>query len=144
MSKLTPEELIARLDPGRMRAGQRGLVQRIVLLVERNTKKEAPVKKGRLRRSINGRMLSDTQGAVGTNLVYAKRIHEGSKEIKVVPRNRKALRFMVGDRVVFAKRVTQPARTGNPFLERGLTVSRGGIQSLLAQTGAEFWAGKTR
>lgn len=144
MSKLTPQELIAHLDPGRIRASGRILMQRILALVERNTKKEAPSRSGRLRRSINGRLLSDTQGVVGTNVIYARRVHDGSKAITITPRNKKFLRFVVGGRVIFAKQVTQPARTGNAFLTRGLSASRGGIQSLLAQTGAEFWAGKAQ
>jgi phage virion morphogenesis protein len=64
---------------------------------------------GRLRDSINARATSD-EVRVGTNVVYGA-IHQLGGTIK--PKNGEALVFRMGDRVIFAKSVTLPAR---PYL----------------------------
>ncbi|EHS51501.1 phage virion morphogenesis protein [Rhizobium sp. PDO1-076] len=64
---------------------------------------------GRLRDSINARATSD-EVRVGTNVIYGG-IHQLGGTIK--PKNGEALVFRMGDRVIFAKSVTLPAR---PYL----------------------------
>jgi phage virion morphogenesis protein len=71
---------------------------------------------GALLRSID-RMVEGDQAIVGTGLVYA-RIHQRGG--KIVPKTKKALRFMAGGKVVFARSVTIPAR---PYL--GVSVEDG-------------------
>jgi len=51
------------------------------------------------------------ESAIGDNVVYAA-IHEFGGTIparKIVPKNKQALRFQIGDRVIFAKSVNMPA-----------------------------------
>ena len=67
------------------------------------------VQRGHLRDSIR-KSVSDAQVEVGTSVPYA-RIHQLGGTIKAKPG--KSLRFTIGDRSVFARKVTIPAR---PYL----------------------------
>lgn len=67
---------------------------------------------GRLRNSISGRANGATSFVVGTNVKYAKLQNFGGT---VVPKSGKALRFSIGNRMVFAKSVKVPAR---PFFPK--------------------------
>lgn len=76
----------------------------------------APYKTGNLRRSLTVQQ-APLKVTIGTNLVYA-RIHDQGGTIKahtVTPTRAKALRFMSGGRVVFAKRVNIPQRIVKPY-----------------------------
>lgn len=74
------------------------------------------------RAALTGEVFNDTQ--------YAGAVHDGFKDpVVIVPKRpasrsgkkgRAALRFKVGGRVVFAKKVTIPPRRGRPFLYRAL------------------------
>jgi len=44
---------------------------------------------------------------IGTNFIGARLLQQGGT---IVPRQAKALRFLIGERVVFARKVTMPAR----------------------------------
>lgn len=61
---------------------------------------------GALLRSIDF-LVDGGQAIIGTGLVYA-RIHQRGG--KIVPKSKKALRFVAGGKVVFARSVTMPAR----------------------------------
>lgn len=102
-----------------------------VLLVENAGKANAPVKLGTLRRSIT----KDVQGAggtvrgiVGTNLPYAKFVHEGTAPHVIVPVSAKAL-FWPGARHP-VKRVNHPGTRANPFLKKALQQQRGNVLQL--------------
>lgn len=97
----------------------------------------APVDTGNLRaahtmqirelaRSVHGRVMNRIQ--------YALPVHDGRGVVVIRPKRRKALRFVVNGRVVFARKVVQPPRRGKPWLYRalqevaipeGFTVTRG-------------------
>ena len=55
-------------------------------------------------------------GAVEANTSYAEAVHDGTRRTVIRPRRRKALRFVVGGRVVFAAKVTKPPTRGRPWL----------------------------
>lgn len=76
---------------------------------ETNGKKTLMPTGRNLLRSINYEV-SGRRMRVGTNFVGARILHEGGT---IVPKQAKALRFLIGERVVFAKSVTMPAR---PYL----------------------------
>lgn len=93
------------------------LITAAVMLVERNTKQITPVRRpdvvretgiqgGTLRRSITHRLLSPTSGEVGTNVEYARFVHDGT-------------RFMAA----------------RPFLVQGLDTSRPTIDRLVDRWG---------
>ncbi len=92
------------------------LITRVVLLVERAVKQETPVRTGHLRRSFTHRVLSNTKGVVGTNLSYARAVHNGRRAVTIRPRNGKALFWKGATHPV--KVVHQKARAGNPFITR--------------------------
>lgn len=61
-----------------------------------------------------------TTGEIFNDTAYARAVHGGSKAVVIVPRTKKVLRFVVDGEVVFARRVTIPARRGRPWLLRAL------------------------
>lgn len=92
----------------------------------------APVDTGRLRASIEG-SLNRTwtlrpRFTVGSSVEYAPMVHDGTRPHVIRPRNARALRFVVGGRVVYARVVHHPGTRARPFLDRALaevTASRG-------------------
>ncbi len=101
-----------------VKSAKRDAMQRVVLAGERLVKLEAPVKKGTLRRSIVGRVeAGGDRGLVGTNVRYARAVHDGTRAYTMYPSAKKAL-FWKGARHP-VKSVKRPARKGNPFIKRG-------------------------
>jgi phage gpG-like protein len=72
---------------------------------------------GELRRSISVSGL-DGGAVVGTNKAYARAVHEGRKAIIIRPKKKRALAWNEGNSA--AKRVYQPARSGNPFFRNAV------------------------
>lgn len=92
----------------------------------------APVDTGRLRASIEGRLNRTwtlrPQFTVGSNVEYASYVHDGTRPHIIRPRNARALRFVVGGQVVYARVVHHPGTAARPFLDRALrevTAGRG-------------------
>ena len=88
------------------------------------------VRSGRLRRSIHpefdfapGRAIA----VVGTNVVYAKAHEYGAT---IVPRNKKALAFKIGEKWIVAKKVVMPERS---FLRTALRELAPEIRSEIAK-----------
>lgn len=83
---------------------------------------DVPVRTGNLGRSVGegqirvaGRRV--VTGSVHAAAPYAAPVHEGRRAgVVIVPRNARALRFVVGGRVVFAARVVTGATKPRPFL----------------------------
>ncbi len=75
-----------------------------------------PVVTGELRRSIHVTKKGDYY-IVGTNKVYARRVHDGSGQIVIRPKSRQALKFKSGGKTYFRKKVIQPPREGKPFFK---------------------------
>ncbi len=75
-----------------------------------------PFKTGDLRKSHVVHMLSETSAEVGSNLPYARAVHDGRPAITIRPKNGKALKFKIGGETFFAKSVRQKARAGKPWL----------------------------
>ena len=95
-----------------------------------------PVDTGNLRahnqmRTNRGRLT----GEIWNDTTYAPAVHDGSKAVTIRPRSKRALRFKVDGKVVFATRVTLPARRGRPWLYRAL-------KEVAAQTGYQFTPGR--
>lgn len=101
---------------------------RLVLTTTRKVLNRAkiltPVDTGTLRNSQTmvvrtiGRTIT---GRVETRIKYALAVHEGVHHpVIVVPKRKKALRFVINGRVVFARKVILPPRRGRPWLRRAL------------------------
>jgi len=70
---------------------------------------------GNLQRSIGWRPQDETSAVVFANAEYAPYVEFGTKPHVIEPRNRRALRFPVGERYVFARRVRHPGSRPYPF-----------------------------
>lgn len=92
-----------------------GLGRRIV----RNARGRVKVRTGELRDSI-GSSLSTTASQVRLEVFatarHARFVHDGTRPHVIRPRQAKALRFVVGGRVVFAARVQHPGTRATNFL----------------------------
>lgn len=53
-------------------------------------------------------------------MVYATYVNDGTRPHVIRPRNAQVLRFRVGGRIVFARKVDHPGTKPNPFLDRAL------------------------
>lgn len=58
-----------------------------------------------------------------TQAPYGTYVHQGYKAFTIVPRHKKALRWVDGSDFAFAKRVQHPAFKGDPFLFNALDES---------------------
>jgi HK97 gp10 family phage protein len=136
---MTPQEFASRIRNLIGSREKREAMQRAVLTVEAQAKREAPVKTGNLRRTITSRVeRGGDRGVIGTNASYAKAVHDGRKEVIIRPKRAKALFWRGAAHPV--KRVKQPPRKGNPFFERALTVARPRVERELAAWGDRLWA----
>lgn len=112
-------------------------LDRIVLLIAERLRDKAtahgriPFESGDLRKSIQVEHLGKGKAVVGSNLVYARAVHDGRPAITIKPNvaknpprghrkhknpKRARLKFSIGGKTVFARQVHQPARKGQPFL----------------------------
>ena len=84
-------------------------------------RQDVPVRTGNLGRQIGEGPISmigpkTAHGSVHDNADYALYVHEGTRAHVIRPKNAQALRFNVGGREVFAKRVDHPGTKARPFL----------------------------
>lgn len=64
---------------------------------------------------------SKVVGRVSTRIKYALPVHEGvHRFVTIVPKRKKALRFVINGQVYFARKVIIPPRRGRPWLRRAL------------------------
>lgn len=105
--------------------------------VEGNARRLVGIKSGRLKASIGSRIVRSNPGynvevfAGGTpeTARYVMPHHDGARPHQIRARRKRALKFQVGGRTVFAKSVNHPGNRANPFLLRaaqqaGLNVRR--------------------
>lgn len=97
-------------------------------------KREAPVRKGRLRRSIAYQVAGDARYVVMPNTAYAVPVHEGRQAVVIRPTRKKALFWKGAAHPV--KLVRQPARKGNAFMTRALQRSRPQLDQIAREAGA--------
>jgi len=94
-----------------------------------------PFRSGDLRKSIQTTLVGKGVATVGSNLPYARAVHDGRPAITIVPNVRKnppygyrrhknpkkaALKFKVGGQTMFRKKVRQGPRKGKPFLREAV------------------------
>lgn len=131
----TPEDVAAGLGNAAQVLKGRETITRVTLIALASVKRETPVKRGTLRRSITHRIESETQSRIGTNLDYAKPVHEGSKPHVIRPRTKQALFWKGANHPV--KKVNHPGTKGNPFFTRGLDRARPAIDVELGEIGGD-------
>ena len=125
-----------RFEPDRAAIQQAGMAiaRRTVTDVTRRVLNRAiiltPVDTGNLRASNQMRVRQQGTKIVGeviNPVTYSGPVHDGSRAYVVRPRRRKALRFVVGGQVVFAKSARIPARRGRPWLLRAMREVAGSL-----------------
>lgn len=113
-----------------------------------------PFKKGDLRKSIKTTLIGRGTATVGSNLPYARAVHDGRPAVTIVPNVGKnppygfrkhknpvkaALKFKVGGQTVFRKKVHQPPRKGKPFLREAVEeIQRQGFDWLVADLSRKY------
>lgn len=90
----------------------------------------APVDTGRLRASIrieSRRTLTlRSVYTVGSDVEYARMVHDGTRPHVIRPKTANVLRFRVGGRWAYAKVVHHPGTKARPFLDRAVREVAGG------------------
>lgn len=94
-------------------------MRRLGRAITRTAKRRVNVRTGHLRSTIG-----DRTTVIGPTVLteaystarYSRFVHDGSRPHVIVPRRARALRFTIGGRVVFSKRVFHPGYRGNPYL----------------------------
>lgn len=90
----------------------------------------APVDTGRLRASgkirYSGLFSFRAKATVVFDVDYAQMVHDGTRPHIIRPRRAKALRFVVGGQVVYARVVHHPGTRARPFLDQALREIVGG------------------
>lgn len=92
-------------------------------------KRQVGVKTGKLRESIYMEHNRDVKGQylkIGSNVKYAYAHHEGTKPHIITPTaSHKTLRFSVGTRIIYTRRVMHPGTRPNRFLKDSLKLIEG-------------------
>jgi len=100
------------------------LVQSLTRAVETRARQEAPVRTGKLRRSIKAGPVTakgtTVHGSVTAHAEHGIFVHEGTRPHVIRARKAKALRFVVDGRVVFAQSVNHPGTKPNKFMLRAV------------------------
>ena len=118
-----------RLDRADLRRAIRGAsmseLRQVGPRVVNRAKILAPVDTGRLRAAIGPPKYSRTwtlrpRVTIEVNVDYASFVHDGTRPHVIRPRNARALRFMVGGQVVYARVVHHPGTRARPFLDRAV------------------------
>ena len=136
---MNPSELAAQLSPGRFGKSKIELLQSLVLIGEAAVKRRTPVRKGTLRRSITGRIITPgVLGAVGTNLSYGQSVHDGTRAHVITARSKKALYWAGAAHPV--RSVMHPGSKAQPFLTDGLNDARPEMERAAAAAGESFFA----
>ncbi|MCM6774982.1 HK97 gp10 family phage protein [Nocardia sp. CDC159] len=95
-------------------------VARLARRITNNASQRAPVDTGNLRRMIATDPITFTpghvHGGVTARAKYSRWVHDGTSPHVIRPRGRKALRFTVDGRTVFARYVNHPGTRARPFL----------------------------
>lgn len=127
----TPEQIAAQLRNVVTPRTLTEAMQRSVLIVEGNAKREAPVKTGNLRRTITSRVeQGGRRGVVGTNAPYARPVHDGSRPHIIQAKRARALFWKGAKHPV--RVVHHPGNRPNPFMRRAADTSRGPVERELA------------
>lgn len=123
-------ERMFKKAPGKMLDGIHKAIQRSILIIERNAKREAPVNKGTgggtLRQSIKSKMSGRATGEVSVEAKYAMFVHEGTRPHVIRPTRMKAL-ANTREGKFFGRLVMHPGTQPNPFLERAVKQSEDDI-----------------
>lgn len=95
-------------------------------------KSEVPIKTGQLRRSITLEYKPITASIYPT-VKYAVPVHEGSRPHVILPTKSKVLRFRVGNKWIYARKVNHPGNKPNKFVERTVSKSENPVNDFFSK-----------
>lgn len=108
---------VAKQLAGLVPSAKHTAMSRVVIAGEGIMKRETPVKRGGLRRSITSRVeRGGDRGVIGTNLNYARPVNDGSKPHIIRPKVAKALFWRGAAHPV--RSVNHPGNRPNDFVGR--------------------------
>jgi len=115
--------------------------------IEGEARDQAPVRTGNLRHSITSRTTGigfRAHGEVRATAPYARYVHQGTglfgpHHRKIVPREKKALRFTAGGQTLFRRSVK--GQRPNPFMDRALAAVSADIPGLVDRAIARHLGG---
>jgi hypothetical protein len=96
------------------------IIEKIIFETHAHIVEHTPVDTGRLRSSISIEKDTDGNWFIGTNVDYAEYVELGSKPHKITPKEKKALKFKIGGKDIFAKSVQHPGTTGHGMFKKGV------------------------
>jgi hypothetical protein len=79
--------------------------------------------------------------SIGSNMPYAPAMEFGTKPHVIRPKNKKALKFSIGGRMMFRKQVNHPGTAPRGFIQRGITVRLDDYRSSIATAVRGFLGG---
>ena len=91
------------------------LITRLADFAYEEMRRRAPVRTGKLRRSIEKRV-GRLKAEIGPTVPYAVFVERGTRPHIITPVRAQALRFEIGGEVVFAKLVRHPGTKPQPFV----------------------------
>jgi len=116
-------QMMFKKAPMKMTTALHKAINRIVLKIERDAKRNAPVNKkgggGNLRQSIRSMMIGPARGKVEAGAGYAVFVHEGTRPHIIRIRQRKVLANKREGKI-FGKVVHHPGTKANPFLQKAV------------------------
>ena len=104
--------------------------KRITARVQEQAVATAPVDTGEYRRNIVADFNSDE---VRAEAVYSRALEYGLPARTITPKNGKALRFKVGGKTVYAKKVNLPSRGPNPVMRNASRKVQREVQNIFNQ-----------
>ena len=99
------------------------IVQMATRAIYDEMKQQVPVKTGRLRASILQFSEGDN-GVVSTSSGYGKFVDEDTRAHEIRARYVRFLRFEIGGRVIFRKKVNHPGTTGYHFTQKSVEAAK--------------------
>lgn len=72
-------------------------------------------------------------GSVESRAAHSRPVADGAKPHEIMPRNASVLRFQIGSKTVFARRVSHPGNAANLFWWRAIQATRQTFRTLVSE-----------
>ena len=132
------EARLTRMDE-RLRYAPRNVIDQVGRAWLEAMKADAPRRSGRMADSLQF-VLGARQATFSTGsfegVDYTPFVIDGTRPHVILPRRARHLRFVIGGRVIFARRVRHPGTRPNPFPQRALERIFGRVEEILQRTGS--------
>lgn len=90
-----------------------------------------PFKTGELRSSLFGRVVNRTRIEIGATARHASPVEFGTRPHEIRPIRASVLRFEIGGRVIYTKRVSHPGTRAQPFVRPAVNLIKSLIPELM-------------